>query len=306
MVCLQGKTISQVAREMYVSHSTVERFLHLYYTTGEVKATQQKHGPDRLLDDFEQLTVLQSFLSKPGIYLKEVQEELYDATGKWASCATICRTVQRIGLTRQKMKRVAIGRSDVLRGQYMADIDVFDPNMLVFVDETGFDRRNLIRQFGYGLRGITPVTHQLLVYGQRISAIGVMTTRGIEDFYLIEGSVNGDIFLNFVQRCLLSIMLPFDGDNPRSVLVMDNAAIHHVEVVTDLLTAAGILIRFLPPYSPDLNPIQEAFSKVKAYVKDNEIAYQSTQNPRLLVSSAFASITSHDCNQYIRHAGYTD
>ena len=109
MVTLQGKPISQVAREMYVSHSTVERFLHRYHTTGEVRATQQKHGPDRLLDDFEQLTVLQSFLNKPGIYLREVQEELYDATGKWASCATIYRTVKRIGLTRQKMKRVAIG-----------------------------------------------------------------------------------------------------------------------------------------------------------------------------------------------------
>ena len=76
---------------------------------------------------------------------------------------------------------------------------------------------------------------------------------------------------------------------------MDNAAIHHLEAVIDLLTAAGILIRLLPPYSPDLNPIEEAFSKVKAYVKDNEIAYQSTRNPRLLVSNAFASITSHDC-----------
>ena len=136
------------------------------------------------------------------------------------------------------------------------------------------------------------------MYGQRISAIGVLTTRGIEDFYLVEGNINGDIFLNFVQRCLLSVMLPFDGDNPWSVLVMDNAAIHHVEAVIDLLTAAGILIRFLPPYSPDLNPIEEAFSKVKAY--------QSTRNPRLLVSNAFASITSHDCNQYIKHAGYTE
>lgn len=101
-------------------------------------------------------------------------------------------------------------------------------------------------------------------------------------------------------------MLPFDGDNPRSILVMDTAAIHHMEAVIDLLTAAGILIRFLPPYNPDLNPIKEAVSKMKAYVKDNEIAYQSTRNPRLLVSSAFASITSHDCNQYIKHAGYTD
>ena len=57
---------------------------------------QQKHGTDRQLDDFEQLTVLQSFLDKPGIYLREVQEELYDTTGKWASCATICRTVLNV------------------------------------------------------------------------------------------------------------------------------------------------------------------------------------------------------------------
>ena len=55
MVYLQRKTISQVAREMYVSHSSVERYLHQYYTTGEVKSTQLKHGPDRMLDDFEQL-----------------------------------------------------------------------------------------------------------------------------------------------------------------------------------------------------------------------------------------------------------
>ena len=80
--CKARKTISQVAREMYVSHSTIERFLHLYYITGEVKSTQQKCGPDRMLDDFEQLTVLQSFLNKPGIYLREVQEKLYDATGE--------------------------------------------------------------------------------------------------------------------------------------------------------------------------------------------------------------------------------
>ena len=69
MVTLQGKPISQVAREMYVSHSTVERLLRRYHTTGDVRATQQKHGPDRLLDDFEQLTVLQSFLNKPGNFI---------------------------------------------------------------------------------------------------------------------------------------------------------------------------------------------------------------------------------------------
>jgi len=109
--------------------------------------------------------------------LNEIQEELLDATGTWVSCATVCRTA-RLGLTRQKMKKVAIRRSEVLRAKYMAEIEAFDPDMLVFLDKTDCDRRNQIRQFGYGLRGITPVTHKLVTYGKRISAIGVMTTRG--------------------------------------------------------------------------------------------------------------------------------
>ena len=54
-------------------------------------------------------------------------------------------------------------------------------------------------------------------------------------------------------------------------------------------------MRFLPPYSPDLNPIEELFSKVKGYLKDNETAYQATLEPRVIVSSAFASVTPKDC-----------
>ena len=114
------------------------------------------------------------------------------------------------------MKKYAIRRSEILIAQYMAEIEAFDPEMLVFIDETGCDRRNSIRQVGYGIRGITPITHRLLIYGKRISgkrisAIGVMSTRGVEDVYQVEGNVNGDIFLNFVQRCLLNVIQPFDG-----------------------------------------------------------------------------------------------
>ena len=79
-----------------------------------------------------------------------------------------------------------------------------------------------------------------------------------------------------VQRCLLPILLllPFDGDNPRSVIVLDNAAIHYVEAVTSLISASGALVRFLPPYPLDLNPIEEAFSKD-----------QCTTTPRIIHSS---------------------
>ena len=64
---------------------------------------------------------------------------------------------------------------------------------------------------------------------------------------------------------------------------MDNASIRHVDAVVELITAAGALVRFVPPYSPDLNPIEEVFSKIKAFLKENESAYQATSEPRILV-----------------------
>ena len=305
LVCLQGKTIAQAAKDLYVSQSTEERIVHLYRTTGDVVSVQETYGPPRKLSEFEELTVLESFFKYPGIYLREVQE-LIRLTGTTVDCSTICRTAKRLGLTRQKMRKIAVKQSDAKRAEYMVGIEVFDPEMLVFIDETGCDKRNLVRQYGYGVRGLTPVTHKFVVHGKRVSAIGIMTTEGIEDAYLVEGNVNSDTFLRFIQRSLLNIIQPFDGSNPKSVVILDNASIHHVDAVVDLITAAGALVRFLPPYSPDLNPIEEVFSQVKSYIKDNEIIYKTTKEPRLIVASAFASITTQDCQNYIRHAGYIE
>ena len=87
-----------------------------------------------------------------------------------------------MGLTRQKLKKNSVKQSDAKGAdEYMVEIEAFDPEMLVFIDKTGCDKRNLVRQYGYGVRRLTLVTHKFVVYGRRISAIGVMTTEGIED-----------------------------------------------------------------------------------------------------------------------------
>ena len=257
------------------------------------------------MSEFEELTILEMLLEKPSMYLREVQQELLCITRSWYDCATICRAVKRLGMTRQKLRLVARQRCDIQRARYISRIMEFNPHSLIFIDETGSNRRNAIRKYGYGLQGITPVSHKFTVYGKRLSAIGILTYRGIEDIYIVEGNVNSDIFINFIQRCLLPILLPFDGgDNPRSVVVLDNASIHHVETVRQLISATGALVRFLPPYSPDLNPIEEAFSQVKSYLRDNESSYQCTRQPRIIFAEAFTSITPQDCVNYMEHAAW--
>ncbi len=199
---LLNKSVETVARDLYIALRSVERWVNLFDTTGNVSPKESRHRPPRKLSEFEEVTVLQTLLTNPGIYLHEVQSELLDITGTWIDCSTICRYARRWGMSRQKMTRVALQRSDAKCAEFIAEMMQFDTNMFVFVDETGSDRRNSIREFGYGFKSIPPVSYNLRVYGKRISAIGVLSTRGIEDAYIVGGSVNGETFLEFVREAL--------------------------------------------------------------------------------------------------------
>ena len=209
MYLLQKKTTEEISRELYVSIRSIERYLFLFYSTEDVSAKCQRHGPLPQMSEFEEITILEMLLSKPNMYLREVQDELAQITGSWYDCATICRTVKRLGMTRQKMRLVAVQRCDAQRARFISEIMEFNPKTLLFLDEAGSTRRNAIRTYGYGLKGMTPVTHKFTVYGKRLSAIGILTYRGMEDVYIVEGNVNSDIFINFIQRCLLPILHPF-------------------------------------------------------------------------------------------------
>uniref|UniRef100_A0A1X7TP93 Tc1-like transposase DDE domain-containing protein n=1 Tax=Amphimedon queenslandica TaxID=400682 RepID=A0A1X7TP93_AMPQE len=89
-----------------------------------------------------------------------------------------------------------------------------------------------------------------------------------------------------------------------SVVVLDNARIHHVHDVAQLINNAGALVRYLPPYSPDFNPLEEVFAKVKAYLRACDVAYRSTSIPEILIASAICSVTDQDCINFVKHAGY--
>ena len=258
---IHKRPVREISRLFYVNPRTVQRYIRLFYSTEDVSRKRQRHGPKPFMSEFEEVTMLELLLNNPSMYLCEVQHELVRLTGARYDCATICRTIKRLGMTRQKMRLVAKQRCDIQRAQFISEIIEFNPKSLLFIDETGSNRRNTIRKYGYGLQGMTPTSHKFTVYGKRLSAIGILTYRGIEDVYIAEGNVNSSIFMDFIQRCLLPILQPFDGDNPCSVVVLDNASIHHVETVTRLISAAGALVRFLPPYSPDLNPIEEVFKR---------------------------------------------
>ena len=99
-------------------------------------------------------------------------------------------------------------------------------------------------------------------------------------------------------------MMTFNGINPRSVVIMDNASIRHVQTNVDLIENIGAKVVFLPPYSPDLNPLEPVFGKVKAILKENNAIFQATSSPRVLLAMAFTMITAEDCLNFSKHCGY--
>ena len=140
----------------------------------------------------------------------------------------LCRTLKFMDCTCPVIQYIAVQRSDDLRAKFMAVVPVHDPSMLIWVDGSGCDRRHCLRKRVYSMRGMTPRDHRLLVQGTRYSAVPVVSLEGINDVCIIEGTVNGDKFEQFIKSCLIPILQSFNWVNSHSVVIMDNVSIHQV------------------------------------------------------------------------------
>jgi len=104
----------------------------------------------------------------------------------------------------------------------------------------------------------------------------------VHDVFLAEGMVNGSRFEQFVREHLIPVLMPFNGSNSHSIVLMDNASVHHAQEVIDLIKdQAQAKVIFLPPYSPDLNPVEPVFSNVKGIMKANDTLFQVYSAPGL-------------------------
>lgn len=108
----------------------------------------------------------------------------------------------------------------------------------------------------------------------------------------------------FVQSNLLPHLMPFNGTNPHSIVVLDNVSIHHVDGIQTMIEEVGALVFYLPPYSPDYNPIEEAFGKVKVNMKTYEAEMNRGEMDTVdVVLAAFSQITQEDCVNWIADSG---
>ena len=185
-----GYKYQTVATNLNVDLSTVWRVVRQFQNFGCI---DKKHFLKCISEAYSSTrATLHCVLMNPGIYTWEIQQDLYQTTGTEISPSAICRFFQRVGFSRQKLKLEAKQRDDFLRAQFSCDVAMYKPEMLIFLDETGSDKRNSLRKYGYSLRGKPAVSQKLLVQGKHVSAIAVMSMCGMLDIKIVEGTVDGD------------------------------------------------------------------------------------------------------------------
>ena len=184
-------------KNLNIATSTAYRIFKQFELSGDVAAANPPScRPEfRMLDEQTELFAIGLIFESPTkcIYKKCVRQFKILLSFKYPP-ATICRLLHRYGITRKKVKQAALQRCYQLRGAFMAQCSLFSREQLVWIDETGSNAKDHIRKFGYAIRGITPVTHRVLVRGKRVNSIAALTSTGILAVETKVGTVDGHTF----------------------------------------------------------------------------------------------------------------
>lgn len=172
-----------------------------------------------------------------------------------------------------------------------------DPAHLIFVDETGTNLR-LTRRYGRAKRGQRVVGTVPRNHGPNVTVIAAMDQAGLLGEMTLTGALDGPAFELYITRILLPQVWPGD------VVIWDNLSVHKRRQARRWVEAAGAQVLFLPPYSPDFNPIELAFNKLKTRLRGS--AARTRTDLEAAITLALAAITSQDAAAWFASCGYHD
>lgn len=166
---------------------------------------------------------------------------------------------------------------------------------LVFIDET-WATTNMTRRYGRSRRGKRLVASVPHGHWKTTTFIGALRADGLTAPTVFDGAINGASFLAYVQQVLVPTLTPGD------IVILDNLSSHKVAGVREAIETAGAELRYLPPYSPDLNPIEQMFAKLKALLR--KVAARSVEALWTAIGDLVDTFAPDECRNYIRHSGY--
>jgi transposase len=196
----------------------------------------------------------------------------------------------------QKKTLAACERKEEERHHWREQAKELDVNKLRFIDETGSNIA-LTRLYARAPKGQRARGSIIRNRGKNVTLITDLTLRGFGEALIVDGSVNGELFEAYVERVLVPSL------SAGEIVILDNCSIHTGEKVRQLVEAKGCQLLPLPTYSPDLTPIEEAFSKVKAILRRMGPFTRETLHQAL--QYALSQVSASDASGWFRHCGYS-
>ena len=267
-------SMSQMAKAASCNKRTILRISSNIRTFGSVKAPPNKGGRPRSISPTMLEALCDHLLEKPNLYLDEMALFLWDEFNIQATKSSISRALTSKRWSKKTARVKARERNLDLRDEYSHFISDFRSYHLVYVDESGCDKRIGFRRTGWSPLGTAPVQVSKFHRDQRYQILPAYAQDGIVFSRVFRGSTDASIFEDFIEQLLQHCG---KWPEPRSVLVMDNASFHHSDRIEQMCSVAGVKLVYLPPYSPDLNPIEEFFAELKAFIRRHWQSYE--ENP---------------------------
>ncbi|HEY5065434.1 MAG TPA: IS630 family transposase [Xanthobacteraceae bacterium] len=291
-----GQSCRDVALTYKISVASVVKWSQRFRATGSAAAKRMGGTQPRSLAA-ERAWLLARLAAAPDLTLRALVMELGDR-GVVTSYGSVWRVVHDADVSFKKtLFATEQDRPDVARRRerWKAYQGRLDPARLIFIDET-WAKTNMTRLRGWAPRGRKLVAKVPQGHWRTLTFLAALRCDRIEAPCVIDGPINGESFLAYIEQILVPTLRPGD------IVVIDNLGSHKGKAVRRAIRATGAKLFFLPPYSPDLNPIEQVFAKLKTLLrKAAERTVEATWKRIGVLLNAF---TPQECANYFRNAGY--
>jgi transposase len=291
-----GESCRAVATRFGVSVSSVVKWSQRWRATGSVRPDRMGGYRPVVLEPHRDFIVEQmrqcSHVTTRGL------QRMLAARGVTVSHDSVWRFLRREGLSFKKsLFAIEQARADIAGKRrrwkrFMADLD---PSRLVFVDETWI-KTNMAPLRGWGARGKRLKGYAPHGHWRTMTFIAALRSDRLDAPCVFDGPINGQCFRAWVDQQLVATLKPCD------IVILDNLGCHKAKAIRQTIRAVGARLWHLPPYSPDLNPIEQAFAKIKHWMRMGQ--KRTIEETWRHLGSLIETIAPGGCANYLHNAGY--
>ncbi|MEP7287355.1 MAG: IS630 family transposase [Chloroflexota bacterium] len=291
----RGQPKMRIAKLFMVSLSSVKRYVKQFQMEGHVWPKIQRRVTSKVMNKRWRKRLIQQVEQYPDYTLAQHMQVWNARYSLHVSESGLIRAFRRLGLTRKKKTLGTIERDEAARAIFREVIRRLNAEDVVVVDESG-SRIGMVPLYARSLRGQRVYDRTIGNYGQNVTLLASMNLQGMQAAMTVEGSVTEAVFESFIREVLLPTL------RPGHLVILDNLSSHKTQAVEQLVIKAGCQLLFLPAYSPDFSPIEEAFSKLKAFIR--QCRCQTVPELIQAIGRGLEKITTSDAKGWFAHAGF--